>query len=106
LTLALVWSSLGYAYVADEAAGVRVIDVSAEPVRIHLGVHDAAGALLGVRTMDLAPYSNDQINRVLSDWAPVSGYIDVWAEDDDALYACYGSVLDNRTSDPTTVLPQ
>jgi len=56
--------------------------------------------------MDLGPYSNDQVNRVLADWAPVNGYVDVWADRDDALYSCYGSVLDNQTSDPTTVLPQ
>jgi len=43
---------------------------------------------------------------VLSDWAPVKRYVDVWAGSDDALDSCYGSVLDNLTSDPTTVLPQ
>ena len=56
--------------------------------------------------MDLAPYSNDQINRVFRDYQPVNGYVDVWTESDDALYYCYGSVLDNATSDPTTVPPQ
>ncbi len=37
---------------------------------------------------------------------PVNGYVDVWADSDDALYYCYGSMLDNLTSDPTTILPQ
>ncbi len=56
--------------------------------------------------MDLGPYSNNQINRVFEDYAPVNGYVDVWADSDDALYYCYGSMLDNVTSDPTTILPQ
>ena len=30
----------------------------------------------------------------------------MWADSDDALYYCYGSMLDNLTSDPTTILPQ
>ncbi len=30
----------------------------------------------------------------------------MWADSDEALYYCYGSMLDNLTSDPTTILPQ
>ena len=45
-------------------------------------------------------------NRVFEDYAPVNGYVDVWADSDDALYYCYGSMLDSETSDPTTILPQ
>ncbi len=56
--------------------------------------------------MDLGPWSNDQINRVFEDCAPVNGYVEVWGDSDDALFTCYGSMLDNLTSDPTTILPQ
>jgi hypothetical protein len=56
--------------------------------------------------MDLGPYSNDQINRIFRNWAPVNGYVDVSVGGDGALYYCYGSMLDNLTSDPTTILPQ
>lgn len=34
---------------------------------------------------------------------PVAGYIDVWTETAGGAFATYGSVLDNQTSDPTTV---
>ncbi len=57
--------------------------------------------------MDLAPMSNNQITRVFRDHAPISaGYVDGWTDTDGASFYCYGSVLDNATSDPTTVLPQ
>jgi len=77
-----------------------------QPLRINIGVFDDEGTFLETKTMDLAPYSNDQINRIFEDYAPVNGYVDVWSDSDDALYSCYGSVLDNLTSDPTTILPQ
>jgi hypothetical protein len=57
--------------------------------------------------MDLRPLSNDQITRLFRDHAPISaGYVDVWTTTLGASIACYGSVLDNGTNDPTTVLPQ
>ena len=90
----------------DSRANVGCVNGSNAPVRIHIGMFDDEGTFLETRTMDLAPYSNDQINRVFRDYQPVNGYVDVWTESDDALYYCYGSVLDNATSDPTTVPPQ
>jgi hypothetical protein len=43
---------------------------------------------------------------IFRDWAPISGYVDVWSTTSRASFYCYGSVLDNLSSDPTTVLPQ
>jgi hypothetical protein len=44
---------------------------------------------------------------VFRDHAPISaGYVDVWTNAPDGIIYCYGSVLDNETNDPTTVLPQ
>ena len=55
---------------------------------------------------DLDPWSNTQLNNVFSDVAPVDGgYIDVWTQTPGAAFAAYGSVVDNDTGDPTTVLP-
>jgi hypothetical protein len=57
--------------------------------------------------MNLKPSSNSQITRVFQDHAPITaGYVDVWTDTPGAAIYCYGSVLDNLTSDPTTVLPQ
>jgi len=90
----------------DSRANVGCVNGSSEPVRINIGVFDAEGTFLETKTMDLGPYSNNQINRVFRDYQPVNGYVDVWTDSDEALYYCYGSMLDNLTSDPTTILPQ
>ncbi|HQN95782.1 MAG TPA: hypothetical protein PLM61_05400 [Thermoanaerobaculales bacterium] len=90
----------------DSRANVGCVNGTDQPLRINIGIFDAEGSLLETRTMDLGPYSNNQINRVFRDYQPVNGYVDVWADSIDALYYCYGSMLDNLTSDPTTILPQ
>jgi len=87
-------------------ANVGCVNGSHRPVRINIQAFNDEGALLSTRTMDLGPWSNNQINRVFGGWTPVNGYVDVWSDSDAALYYCYGSLLDNTTSDPTTVLPQ
>ena len=74
--------------------------------RIRIELFDAAGESLATRNMTLAPWSNNQLNRIFRDFSPVNGYVDVWSETDGAMFYCYGSVLDNATSDPTTILPQ
>ncbi len=90
----------------DSRANVGCVNGSGEDLRINMEVFDDEGSTLETRTMDLGPYSNDQINRVLNDWKPVNGSVDVWGDSDGALFYCYGSMLDNVTSDATTILPQ
>ncbi len=90
----------------DFRANVGCVNGSSEPVRINIRAFDDQGSVLGTRTMSLAPYSNQQMNRVFSGSLSTNGYVDVWADSNDAVYYCYGSLLDNTTSDPTTVLPQ
>ncbi len=90
----------------DSRANVGCVNGSDEEVQISIAMHNAQGDLLNTRTLALGPYSNNQINRIFRDFQPVTGYVDVSANSDDALYYCYGSMLDNETSDPTTILPQ
>jgi len=90
----------------DSRANVGCVNGTGERISINIAAFDAEGTPLDTRTMTLGPYSNNQINRVFEDYAPVNGYVDVWADNDNALYYCYGSMLDNLTSDPTTILPQ
>jgi hypothetical protein len=87
-------------------ANVGCVNGSSEQVTINIELFNSDGEFLEVKSMDLGPYSNDQINRVFGDYQWVNGYVDVWTDDLDALYTCYGSLLDNETSDPTTILPQ
>jgi hypothetical protein len=91
---------------ADSRANVGCVNGRDTQVRITLELHDGEGTLLEVRNMNLGPWSNNQINRIFGDYAPVNGYVDVSTQTEGAAFYCYGSVLDNLTSDPTTVLPQ
>jgi len=75
-------------------------------VEIEVDLYDAGGAHLGATTMALGPWGNRQINRIFRGHEPVNGYVDVRSNTPGASYYCYGSVLDNATSDPTTILPQ
>jgi hypothetical protein len=87
-------------------ANVGCQNGTAANLRIMIELFDASGESYGLETLDLPPYSNNQINRIFRDWAPISGYVDVWSTTSRASFYCYGSVLDNLSSDPTTVLPQ
>jgi hypothetical protein len=75
-------------------------------VAVQIELYGSDGVKLETKYMMLPPYSNRQINGIFQDYAPVNGYVDVRTYTPDALIYCYGSVLDNLTSDPTTVLPQ
>jgi uncharacterized repeat protein (TIGR01451 family) len=76
-------------------------------VQVTMELFAADGTSLEVRALDLAPWGNRQVNRIFKDYQPIDvGFVDVWSNTPDALFTCYGSVLDNETSDPTTVLPQ
>ena len=80
---------------------------SEQTVRVLIELLNSEGESLETKAMDLAPYSNNQITRVFRDHSPISaGYVDVWTITPGASIACYGSLLDNTTNDPTTVLPQ
>ncbi|HPA80991.1 MAG TPA: hypothetical protein PLS95_09285 [Thermoanaerobaculales bacterium] len=90
----------------DFRTNVGCVNGSSDPIRINIRAFDDDGTLLDTRAMDLGPWSNNQINRVFGGWTAVNGYVDVWADSEEASYYCYGSLLDNHTSDPTTLLPQ
>ncbi|HOC44034.1 MAG TPA: hypothetical protein PKJ99_13535 [Thermoanaerobaculales bacterium] len=90
----------------DFRANVGCVNGSSDPIRINIRAFDDGGTLLDTRTMDLGPWSNNQINRVFGGWTAVNGYVDVGADSEEASYYCYGSLLDNHTSDPATILPQ
>ncbi len=73
------------------------------PVEVEL--YDSTGTLLESTRVLLGPWSNQQFNRIFDDYRPVMGYVEVWTMFPLPFY-CYGSVLDNTTSDPTTIEPQ
>ena len=73
---------------------------------VYLDLYHANGSALGRKTMMLRPLGNDQINRIFDGHNPVNGYVDVSVALAGNQVYCYGSVLDNVTSDPTTIPPQ
>jgi len=90
----------------DVRANVGCQNGVAADVAVNIQMFSADGTSLETRVMNLEPWSNNQINRIFRNYAPVNGYVDIWTNTPDATIYCYGSVLDNLTSDPTTVLPQ
>ena len=90
----------------DFRANVGCVNGVNQAAQVSIDLYNAAGEMLETKNMDLGPWSNNQINRIFRDYAPVQGYVDVSTATEGAYVYCYGSVLDNLTSDPTTVLPQ
>ena len=73
---------------------------------VYLDLFKDDGASLGRKTMILKALGNDQINRIFDGHNPINGYVDVTPTQADKPVYCFGSVLDNATSDPTTIPPQ
>ena len=91
---------------SDLRANLGCVNGKNENIRIFIDLFDDTGDFLETQTMDLGPWSNKQINKIFEDYAPINGYADVYVDEGGARFYCYGSVLDNQTSDPTTVVPQ
>jgi len=76
-------------------------------IMVQYELYAADGSSLRTGQVELLARSNTQLNRVLQDFAPIeAAYADVWTTTSGGAFTCYGSVLDEITSDPTTVLPQ
>jgi len=90
----------------DFRANLGCQNGTGDAISITYEIFDDEGTSLEIGALGLAAYSNDQVNRIFSDYSPVNGYVDVWSETADAAFSCYGSVVDNVPGDPTTILPQ
>jgi hypothetical protein len=90
----------------DFRANLGCVNGVGTEVAVAIDLYDSEGVKLETKYMILPPYSNRQINGIFQDYAPVNGYVEFRTYTPDASIYCYGSVLDNLTSDPTTVLPQ
>jgi len=73
---------------------------------VYLDLFDDEGVSLGREMLILKPLGNEQVNRIFDGHNPVNGYVDVSLVQPGRSVYCYGSVLDNVTSDPTTIPPQ
>ena len=75
-------------------ANLGCVNGTDSTLEILIDLYDADGTPLATRTMNLGPWSNKQINRILSAYQPVNGYVDVRSNTAGGRYFCYGSVLD------------
>ena len=88
-------------------SNIGLLNGTGTPLTVMWERYTADGMMVDSASAELRPWENVQLNQVFGNEAPVEGgYIDVWTETDGGAFAAYGSVLDNMTSDPTTVLPQ
>ena len=90
----------------DFRANLGCVNGTDSVVEILFDLYDASGTALETKSMNLGPWGNDQANQIFGAYQPVKGYVDLHSNTPGAAYSCYGSVLDNGTSDPTTILPQ
>lgn len=91
---------------SDLRTNVGCQSTSDSTAEISYVLFNSDGTLLDWSLMVLRPWSNDQAHRVFRDYEPVDGYVEVWSSTISGEFYCYGSVLDNVTNDPTTILPQ
>lgn len=92
---------------ADYRSNIGILNGTGEPLTIEWERFTANGTMVDAASAELPAWGNVQLNQVFLNDAPVvGGYIDVWTSTEGGSFAAYGSVLDNATSDPTTVLPQ
>jgi PKD repeat protein len=91
----------------DFRSNLGIMNATAAENFVGYELFGADGTSLGTGGVTLGPWGKTQVNQVFADYAPVeAAYVNVWSETTGGYFTCYGSVLDNATSDPTTVLPQ
>ena len=89
---------------ADYRSNLGLVNGNERPVSVQYRLYDTSGTLLGEGQRWLEAWGNTQVNRVFAPYEPQeAAYVDVWTDTPDGTFTCYGSVLDNQTSDPTTV---
>jgi hypothetical protein len=91
---------------ADMRTNIGCQNGGTSTAAVFFELYSADGTSLGRPFVVLDPLGNEQLNRIFDGHNPVDGYVDVWTATPDRTFYCYGSVLDNITSDPTTILPQ
>jgi hypothetical protein len=89
----------------DMRTNVGCVNADPRTAAVDFELFTADGTLLGTERLILMPWSNDQINRIFDAYRPVTGYVDYWSVAATGRIYCFGSVLDNVTSDPMTVPP-
>ncbi len=89
---------------------VGFMNAGGSTITVNADFFNAAGTMLGTRSVDLFPYSGTQWNDAYNFLDGVSndvalGYIEVWSDTESAMFLAYASVIDNKSNDPSTIWP-
>jgi hypothetical protein len=88
-------------------SNIGILNGTALPISVAWELHTSSATVLQTGTTYLPPYGNTQIHEIFAEFAPIQGaYVDLWTMTPGGAFTCYGSIVDNRTNDPTTILPQ
>ena len=90
---------------AEMRFNVGCVNFGDKAARVGFELYRSDGTLLGTESLILMPWGSDQLNRIFDPYHPVTGYVDFSTDVAGTQIYCYGSVLDNVTSDPTTIPP-
>jgi len=89
---------------ADFYTNIGVVNLATEPIAVRIDLRDAGGGSLGVRTVNLPPWSHVQVNKAIPGSAGVRGARAVITSDTPgARFLAYGSVVDASSGDPVLV---
>jgi hypothetical protein len=92
---------------SDYRSNIGLLNGTGAPIVVKWERFTADGTKVGEGSATLPAWGNAQLNQVFRNQAPTAAaYIDVWTETAGGAFAAYGSVINNHTSDPVTVLPQ
>jgi len=98
---------LGLSESGNSDAGFRtnigLVNVGLAVVEVQIDLYRGDGTYLGSVTETLEGFEQTQINGVFPEAAEV-GYAEVWTSTAGGRFLTYGSVVDNRTGDPTFVV--
>jgi hypothetical protein len=89
----------------DMRFNVGCVNASDMATRVSFELYGSDGTMLGAESMILLPWSNNQLDRIFDVYKPVTGHVEYLADMGGGKVYCYGSLLDNVTSDPTTIPP-
>ena len=102
---------LGYLFENDAfRTNIGFMNSGANEITVNVEFFDHAGNSLGIKSVNLDPYSNNQWTKAYT-LAPINasgitaGFADVWSDTADANFLTYASIVDNGTGDPTTIWP-
>ena len=93
---------IGLSHGADYRTNIGFASACGGTISVEVTLHAANGAQLGQTTVELAPYSYDQVTDIFGDLSSADvehGFAVVESSSPGARYFAYASVIDNRTGD-------